>query len=164
MERHEQAGVQSKRRIQIADHMLTVTYPLLKDTKLLLAVLENVFLAITSSMAQILHFERRYKNIPPFHDNFESKYNMFRAKIIPKYDLSQDYEKMIDEVQEIMVEHKHSPVEFSRKDKFVICSDDYDIKTVDLKKITGYVKKTKSFVHEIDELVRRNDRVLRERA
>jgi hypothetical protein len=120
MEKFQEARERAKKNIAVADHMLSVTFPLVKDTKLLLAIIENIFLAYTNSIAAILHHERLFKNIPPFQETFESKFNMFREMCSSKYKIDKSYLTEIQDIKDIITEHKKSPVEFKRGDKFVI--------------------------------------------
>ena len=48
MESYEIARDKAKRHVKIADHMLTQTYPLIQDPKLLIAVMDNIFNAFDS--------------------------------------------------------------------------------------------------------------------
>jgi hypothetical protein len=48
----------AKRHIRIADHMLTQTFPLVKDTKILIAVTENIFEAAKHTMEAIIYYEQ----------------------------------------------------------------------------------------------------------
>jgi len=161
MEKFQTAKHNAQKRLKIADHMLTMTYPLVKDSKLLLAVLENLFLSLTNSVASVLHYERLFKRIPPFHDTFESKFNMFRAKVVPKYKIEMEYVTMIKEIKDIIIMHKKSPVEFTRKDKFVIASESYKIKTITVEQIREYIKKTKLFIAKMEDIVSKNERIFR---
>jgi len=153
MEQYKEARSRALRKLQIADHMLTQTYPAVKDPKLLLSVLENLFLALTNGMAAVLHYEYANKNIPEFQDTFESKYNLFKFKVVDRRGIDKDYVKFIAEVKDIIVNHKNSPVEFSRKDTFVICTGNYGIQTVTANHLKKYVTKTKSFLQEIDSII-----------
>ncbi|MBS1267051.1 MAG: hypothetical protein MAG795_01022 [Candidatus Woesearchaeota archaeon] len=161
MEKFQAARNKASKRLKIADHMMVMTYPLVKDSKLLLAVLENLFLALTNSVASVLYYERLFKRIPPFHDTFESKFNRFRSKIVPKYNIDMKYVKMIKEIKDIIVMHKKSPVEFTRKDKFVIASKNYKIKTISVEQIKEYIKDTKSFVAQMEEIVSKNEQIFK---
>ena len=159
MEKFQQLREESKKKLKIADHMLIMTYPLVQDTKLLLAVMQNIFLSLTYAMGSILHYERSFKTIPPFQDNFSSKFNMFRAKIVDKYKIDKDYVKFIEEVKDIIVQHKQSPVEFVRKDRFVICSDNYNMKTISIETMKEYLNKTKSFIAIASGIVSKNEEI-----
>ena len=157
MEKFQEARAKAKRNIQIADHMLTQTYPLIKDPKLLLAVMENTFLALTNSMASVLYYERTFKRIPPFQDNFESKFNMFKMKTSIRYNIDPSYLKLMQDIKDLLVEHKKSPIEFSRKDRFVICSDNYKMKTIGVDEIKEHISKTKLFIEEADKIVSKEE-------
>ncbi len=152
MEKFFEARHKAKKYLRTADHILTMTYPLINDPKLLLAVMDNIFLAATNSISAILYFERYQRLIPPFHDNFESKFNMFKFKIIDKYNLDRSYVQIIQEIKEIIVSHKKSPVEFSRKDVFVICSDKYQLQTVSINQVQSYLSKVSKFIKQIEDI------------
>ena len=159
MEKFQECRAKAMRNIQIADHMLTQTYPLIQDPKLLLAVMENVFLALTNSMASVLYYERTFKRIPPFLDNFESKFNMFKMKSAIRYNVDKSYLALMQDVKDIILEHKRSPVEFSRKDRFIICSDTYNMKTITISQIKDYIAKTKLFITEADKILSQGEHI-----
>lgn len=156
MEKFQELKEEAIKKLKTADHILTQTYPRVKDTRLLLAVVDNIFLSLTNAMSSLLYYERLSKNVPPFHDNFASKFNIFSTKIAQKYKIKEEYLEFLQEVKDIIIEHKKSPVEFSRKDSFVICSDNYDMKTVSEDKLKTYLSKTKSFVNAMSKLIKDN--------
>ena len=156
MEKYEELRDMARKKIQIADHMLTMTYPMVKDPKLLLAVMENIFLALTNSIGSLLHYERNYKRVPPFQDTFVSKFNIFKQKCAGKHNIDEEMILMIQEIKDIILQHKKSPVEFTRNDSFVICSDDYKMKTISLEKMKDYISKSKLFVQNINNIINQN--------
>lgn len=153
MEKFEELRNSAQKRIHIADHMLTQTYPLIQDPKLLLAVLENTFLALSHSMSSVLYHERLFKKIPAFPENFESKFQLFKDRCIEKYHLDQKYLELIREIKDIIVQHRKSPIEFVRKDHFVICTDNYRMKTINIDQMRKYVSEAKIFVSEASNLL-----------
>ena len=163
MEKFQELREQAKKKLNVADHMLTMTYPLVQDSKLLLAVMQNIFLALTYSIGSILHYERSFKTIPPFQDNFSSKFNMFRAKIVDAYKIDKNYVDFIQEIKDIIVQHQQSPVEFVRKDRFVICSDDYKMKTISIENMREYLNKTKSFIALASKIVSKNEEIFKKK-
>ncbi len=164
MEAYQRVKQEAKKKISLADHMLSVTYPLVQDSKLLLAVLENIFLALTHTMATLLYYERMYKRVPPFFDTFESKYRLFSEKCVPRYALEEDYLHFLRDIKEILMAHKRSPIEFSRKDQFVICSEDYQLKILHPADIKVFMAKTKGFFNMVDSLLTELERKDKEQA
>ena len=161
MEQFQILRDKSMQKIRVADHMLFMTYPLVKDPKLLLSIIENVFASLDYGVSAILHHERLFKKIPPFHDSFPSRFEIFKDKMVPKYELSPKYPKLIKEVQNILSERKRSPVEFARKDKFVICSPSYSLKTIDSNLVKKYIFETKVFVNNVNKIVSKHEGIFK---
>ena len=153
MDRHEELRDKAIKNLKIADHMLTQTYPHVNDPKLLLTVLENIFLALTNSMGALLHFERQNKSIPPFHENFESKYNLLKMELASRHNISNEHIKFIGDIKNMVIAHKKSPVEFSRKGSYVMCSEDYNMKTLDSSGMRDYISKARSFLSEVEGII-----------
>ncbi len=141
------------KNVKVADHMAHVTYPLFQDPKILLAITENIFLALSSGMSLLLYTERNNKAIPAYPDNFDYKYKVFKETVAPRYGIDPVHIKLVSEVKNIVLAHRKSPVEFIRDDRFVICDDDYEMKTLTVEQIKQYVSWTKAFINTIQGAV-----------
>ena len=161
MEKFQEARAKAQKSIKIADHILSVTYPLVKDPKLILAIIENIFLAYTNAMSAILYYDRLFKKIPPFNEAFESKFNTFKARCVEKYNLDKTYLIDMQDIKNTISEHKKSPIEFARKDKFVICSENYKMRAIGLNELSTYINKAKVFIQEVDNITSKNDGLFR---
>ena len=82
---------------------------------------------------------------------------MFKEKCVGRHNLDKNYIFEIQDIKEIILEHKKSPVEFKRRDSFVICSENYNLKTVNVNDIKKYLNKAKVFIGEIDNILARED-------
>ncbi|MBR9700212.1 hypothetical protein GOV09_07180 [Candidatus Woesearchaeota archaeon] len=154
MEKYQELMETAKKRIGVADHIVTQTFPLVKDSKLLLAGLEHVFLALTNSMEAVLHYERTYKRIPPFQDSFDSRFTMFQTRLMKNYPDGQRYAHLIKEVRDIIIKHRQSPMEFPRKDRFVICNGNYKMKTVSVENMKDYISQTRRFIEHTEGMLK----------
>ena len=150
----------SVKKIKIADHMLTMSYTLINDPKILLSVINNLSLAYENAMTAILEYERLFKRIQAFNNNLDSKLMLF-TKIYAKLKIDKEHIKIIKELEEIKKAHEKSPVEFSRPGKFVICSDNYEMKTLEIKHIKTYINKAKLFIQQIHNLTSRDNGIFR---
>jgi hypothetical protein len=159
MEKFQELREISNKKILLADHIITQTYPLLKDPKLLLAALENIFLAYTNSMGSLLYYERLFKRIPSFQESFESKFRVFLDHCIERHDIKQEDINTIKEIKDIIVQHRQSPVEFSREDQFVICSNTYNMKTINVDEIKKMIKNSKDFIRKINKITMKNEEI-----
>lgn len=156
MEEFQLALEGAKKSIKNADHMLIMTFPLVKDPKILLSVADNTFSAAEGAMNALLLYERLFKRIPEFQDSFEPKFEVFRSTLVPRHSLSKEYVALLRDLKDILSEHKKSPVEFSRGDRFVICTENYRVKSVGVPELKKYIAKSKMFILDIDNLVSKN--------
>jgi hypothetical protein len=159
MEDFQKYREMAERNIKVADHILLVTYPLVQDTKLLLGVTENILSALKNLVYTIVAYERLYRRIPPYHDNFESNYNMFRVKIVPRYKIDKTHILFIEKMLEIIKKHKESPIEFQRKDKFVICSEGWKVETLNLNQLRDFIYKTRDFFNCIKQITSKHESI-----
>lgn len=157
MEKFQELRELAKKKLQLADHILTMTYPVVKDSRLLLGVVENLFLSLSYAMSSILHYELVFKRIPAFPDDFAAKLELFRDKCMNKYKIDKEHVMLIQDMKEIIVSHKKSPVEFRRKDRLIICDDSYRTRVISVNELKGSIAKAKSFIGNAITIVSRND-------
>ncbi|MGB9748389.1 MAG: hypothetical protein ACP5OZ_00430 [Candidatus Woesearchaeota archaeon] len=161
MEIFQEQMLKANKHLKIADHMLYVTYPLLKDYKLMPLILENIFLALTNALSAMLNYELVFKRVPKFSDNFESKFNVFKEHCFSRYHFDKEILNIIAEVKELVLKHRKSPVEFYKNDKFVICSEDYKIIVLSIEEIKKYIAKTKVFIQETNNIISKHERIFK---
>lgn len=134
-----------------ADHMASVTFNLVKDQKLLIAIAENLHLAFSTAIDAVLQYERLYKRIPPYSENSTAKLEIFRNRVAPLYNLNRGYLIVVEELRELIQGRKAAPMEFVRQDKYVICSPDYSrIQSITLEKLKSYINESKPFMRKLN--------------
>jgi hypothetical protein len=143
----------ARRKVTVADHILTQTYPLVKDPKLLLAVLQNLFEANDAGIQAMLLHEELQRKMAPVADDFESRLIAFQQQITKQHRVPKEFLRFVGELRETMHEHQMSPIEFARKGNFVICDEGYKIRTLTATQLQKYVQKTKAFVAFVEEKV-----------
>lgn len=162
MEKFQISRKQALERIKAADHMLTQTYPAIKDSRLLLSVLSNVRTGVEHSITAIMHYDRLFKKIPPFHDNFDSKLNHFRNTSAKLHKL-EEFVPFMSQVNELFEKHNSSPVEFIKNSSLVICDDKYNIKAITAKDLKKFVDDSKRFFVEVEKITRINEEIFQNR-
>jgi hypothetical protein len=144
---------EAHQKLKQADHMVSVTYPLLKEPKLLLSNLDNLFQGVSLAMKAVLQFERSRRTLPLFGEGFASQFNVFATRIVPQYDINKKYVQFIAHLKEFVDHHKKSAVEFRRKESYVMASDDYDIKALTPELIKEQIAFARAFVSEMALLI-----------
>ncbi len=154
---------EARKRLTAADHILTQTYPLLRDPKLLLAVLQHLHEALESGMLALLGHEAGAKRIPTVPEDRAARLSLFRQHVVPRYGVPNDFLRLMGEVRETLEEHRKSPVEFVRKGEFVICDEGYRVRTLTVEQLKRHLVRAKAFLGFMEEKVNRNDAIIARR-
>ena len=151
---------EATKAFKIADHLIYVTFPLLNDQKLFATVAEKLKEALDKGMRAMLEFDYLYKRIQYVPTEFQNRLSLFQQYAPKKYGFDPKHFITMQEVEEIVTRRKESPIEFIRRDRLVIASADYRLKTVNLEKIKQMVQNTKTFISKVNEIIQTSDRRL----
>jgi len=135
------------KNIRIADHMIYVTYPVIKDKRLLLKGLEQVHEALTQVINAILQYDYLFKRIQLSKDpraNFDS----FISKCAARYNINSEEINSVIELFTLAESHKKSPLEFMRRERIVIMSDNLKTVSLDSDRLKKYLNLSKSLVNK----------------
>lgn len=161
MEKYQDFRDKARKAVHVADHMLTMSYPLLNDPKILVSVAKNLNQGVMYAIDSALEHEKLFKRIPAFHDSPDEKIRIFREKIIQRYNLNHNYYKLAVTLKELMHVHRNSTVEFPRGEKFVMASENYEMRTITIKELKNYIIEAKLLVDEVQRLTSQNDGIFR---
>ncbi len=156
METFRNLVLQANKYFKLADHIAYITYPMLKDAKLLLTIIDNLNKSLQTALDAYLYYERLYKRVSNNPKDLRSKLEIFERSAGKRYNL-QDYQKLIKEVHEIIKKHKESPVEFIKKDKLVICTEDYRTKVLQIEDAKNYLAKAKPFILKLNNILKEDE-------
>ncbi len=146
----EQANIDFKN----ADHMVYVTYPVVNDPKLVIVIAEKLYNSVMDAITAILNYDYLYKRISYLPLNEEDKVRLFKEDSIKRYNLKREILILIQELKDIIEFRKKAPLEFVRKENFVICNARYRTKTININKIKYYVSDIKIFLEKINKILK----------
>lgn len=157
MEIFQEKLVQAQKKLSNADHMLTITYSMVKDSKLLLSVLDNIYQSQLQAISALLHYERTFKNIPAFSE--ENSLITYQNHVESRLNFDAKYRLMLQEIKELMYAHKNSPIEFGRENSHVILDDESQPHVIKTEQLKEYVTTSKEFLKKIVEIMKENESV-----
>lgn len=155
MEKFLETLQKAEKTIQDADHIVYVTFPLIKDKRLLLKVLQETKNAMILCINSILQYEYLYKRIRIYSeasDNFRT----FTEKCAPRYKITPEEIKLLLELFDLAESHKTSPFEFVKNGKIVILSNGLKPKTLTLESMKEFLILAKSILKKAGENLRLN--------
>ncbi len=145
----------AEKSIQIADHMTYVTYPVVKDSRLLLKVIELISEGVFHTINAILQYDYVYKRIRLSSDAKEN-FRLFMERCVSDYKLEDIEKEKIKELFRIAELHKHSAFEFVRGEKIVIMFEGARTEVLNLERIKGFLNLAKVIYKKVSGLINRN--------
>lgn len=136
--------------IRTADHLIYMTFPLVKDKKLLLKIISEIKEGIANCINAILQYDYLYKKISLYKDP-KTNFKTFREKCATRYGITPEEIKLIIELFEIVEQHKKSPFEFVKDEKLVILSENMKQKTLTVEKIKEFLVMAKNILKKTQE-------------
>ncbi len=157
IERYQELLQTARKQIELADHMLYVTYPLVQEMRFLLAIANHVTIAARSAMQAILEFELLYKRLEQYNKTFLSEVDIFQKKIIPRYSLDIKYCKLLQKLMEVQKYDAEAIIKFKKGDRYILTNAEYSMSAIDVESVKRYSNLTKKFVSEIAGAIAKQD-------
>ena len=137
------------RQLAIAEHLLTKSYPSLKDPKILLSVLQNLLAAIDEAISKHLQEARSKHEIPPYNNTLNGRLNAARIHLAKQLDIKKVDFMMISEIQETLAEHEQAPTEFRRNNALIIADENFKLTKLDEQKTKTYMSRTRTLLSRL---------------
>ena len=144
----------TEKSLRTSDHMIYITYPLIKENRLLKKIIEDLYEIANNIMNAILQYEHTYKRINldmNKNQDHEYNFNLFKNKCADRFNITSQEIQELEELFKLMMKHKESSFEFSRKNKLVIMSDNLRTESINLERLKKHLnilkiilKKTKN--------------------
>ncbi len=144
---------EAEKIIRTSDHMIYVTFPLIKDKRLLLKILLDAKTAVAKGINSILQYEYLYKRINLYKDA-KTNFRTFQEQCAPKYKITKQEIKLILELFDLVEKHKQSPFEFIKNEKIIILSENLKTKTLSVANLKEFLVLAKNILRKIRETMK----------
>lgn len=128
---------EAERSLKTADHMVYITYPLIKEPLLLKKILEELHNSANSIIQAILNYDYLYKRI--VLQDTQTNWLTFKERCAPRFNISQAELETLFELISLIEKYRASSMDFVRKDKLVIMSDSLRTASVSLENLKKYL-------------------------
>jgi len=145
---------EAEKIIQTTDHMVYITFPLIKDKKLLLKILLETNIAVANCINSILQYEYIYKRIA-LYKNAKTNFKTFKEKCAPKYKITKEEINLILQLFDVVEKHKQSPMEFVRNEKVIILSENLKPEIITIEKIKEFLLLAKNILNKTKRVILR---------
>ena|SRR3989344_4039906 len=142
----------AKEQLNIADHLLYMTYPMVRENKLIISIAEDVYNSALYAMDALLMHERLYKRISLYPDDFSVKLDVLR-KISARYNINKEIAIMIQDLKIFLDERKNSRVEFAKNDKYVLFNRKQELRSLGIERLKQNLNISKNFIKSIEGIL-----------
>lgn len=129
--------------LQKANHLLKITFPLLKHKKILIRIIEEIKSSLLKQITAILYYEHINKNIK-ISKKSKKNFELFEKKLAKKYKINKKQLRTIKEILSLSRIQKESPVHILKEDKLILISKDLKQKNLTKETLNEYLTLTES--------------------
>ncbi|MFH1801612.1 MAG: hypothetical protein ABH804_02135 [archaeon] len=151
MEKSLQYLQDAEKIIRTLDHLIYVTFPIVKDKRLLLKITIEMKTAVASCINAILQYEYLYKRIKLYQEPRENL-RTFMEKCAPRYKITEEDTNLIKELFQLAEAHKQSPMEFVREEKIVIMSNSFHPHFLTIEKTKKFITMAKGVLSKAKKM------------
>ncbi|MBS3064982.1 MAG: hypothetical protein J4451_00585 [DPANN group archaeon] len=151
-QRYEELLFAARKEMSVADHLLYVTYPVVKESKFLLSIASKIATSARLALQALLEYEKMNNSIMDYPQSFVSQMSLYKRVIEPKYRLDSTFHRLMQRLFEIYQSNKSSVVKFKRGDSYILASKDYTLSVLDYETVKKYANVTKKFISSVDEI------------
>jgi hypothetical protein len=144
---------EANKRFNSVDHMLYVTYPLVKDNKLLILMVEGLNKSLNLFLEALMNYEYLYKRINNIPEDFSGKMDLLKRSVANRYNIPRNSIVVMEDLNKIVDERRKSPMEIVKREKYVILSDNYNQTHVTIEKLKNYINESKLFINKVNTLI-----------
>lgn len=141
MEKFQEHLEKADSSLKTADHLVYITFPLIKESRLLKKILEGIGDTAYNIYRAILEYEFLYKRIR-LHDDERANMDNFK-RCSQRFNLSLEEGNSVMKIIELVDKHKESPFEFIRKNKLVMMSENLKTESINLEQLKKYLNELK---------------------
>lgn len=142
---------EAKRKLNSASHLLTITYPLVRDQKMFSRILELLSESLEAGISAALLHAHHTESLPLLK-KFELDYPHF-VKKKEEYGLGLVEIKAIGEVMFMAKKLKEASMEFPRQDSLVILSERLETEKIDEKRLRSFLSITSGVLSKIGDRI-----------
>lgn len=142
---------EAEKRIQIVDHMVYVTFPVVKDKRLFMKILSEIKSALANCINSVLQYEYIYKRIN-LYNNARENFKTFIENCAPRYNITKEELNSIVELFDILEKHRQSPMEIIKEDRIIILSENMQPKIINFTNVKNFLLISKNVLKKIKEV------------
>src|SRR3989338_6276547 len=127
----------ARKKLTAAEHMAYLTLPLTQERRILIKILSEMRDSALFLMYAVLPSAPKTEKIAK--DEEKKIFSLFRKRGAAAYGITPSEFRTLQAILVLYQKHAESPLEFVRKESFIILSQGLETERVDIKRVHGYL-------------------------
>jgi|TARA_Y100000310_G_scaffold15979_1_gene16033 hypothetical protein len=153
MENYDELLKKAQKEIDSSDHLLFVTYNIVKDSKFVFSVTNQLIDAVKYALEALLEYERKSKLIEPYPKQFGFMVETFKKKVAERREFENNTMVFLNKLVSMEQTIDSSSIHFRRGDTYVLADDEFGTQAIELQTIKSYFSDAKSFVEKVGDII-----------
>ncbi|MDP6845604.1 MAG: hypothetical protein QF460_01425 [Candidatus Nanoarchaeia archaeon] len=153
MENYQELINKAQKEIDSSDHLLFVTYNIVKDSKFVFSVTNQLIDAVKYALEALLEFERKSKLIEPYPKQFNFMVETFKKKVAERREFEEKTITFLNKLVTMEQTIDSSSINFRRGETYVLADEDFGTKAIELQTIKSYFSSAQEFVSKVGDII-----------
>jgi thiamine monophosphate kinase len=153
MEKYHELINKAQKEIDSSDHLLFVTYNIVKDSKFVFSVTNKLIDAVKYALEALLEFERKSKLIEPYPKQFNFMVQTFKNKVSERREFDVRTTNFLNKLVTMEQTIDTSSLHFRRGDTYVLADEDFGTQSIELQTIKSYFSSAQEFVTKVGDII-----------
>ncbi len=153
MENYHELINKAQKEIDSSDHLLFVTYNIVKDSKFVFSVTNQLIDAVKYALEALLEFERKSKLIEPYPKQFNFMVETFKKKVAERREFEEKTLIFLNKLVSMEQTIDSSSLNFRRGDTYVLADEDFGTQSIELQTIKSYFSSAQEFVSKVGDII-----------
>jgi len=153
MENYHELINKAQKEIDSSDHLLFVTYNIVKDSKFVFSVTNQLIDAVKYALEALLEFERKSKLIEPYPKQFNFMVGTFKKKVSERREFDEKTLIFLNKLVTMEQTIESSSINFRRGDTYVLADEEFGTQAIELQTIKSYFSSAQEFVSKVGDII-----------
>ncbi len=157
MENYHELINKAQKEIDSSDHLLFVTYNIVKDSKFVFSVTNQLIEAVKYALEALLEYERKSKLIEPYPKQFSFMVETFKKKVAERREFDEKTINFLKKLVSMESTIDTSSLHFRRGDTYVLADQEFGTQSIELQTIKAYFSLAQEFVSKVGDIIEQQD-------
>ncbi|MCD6547300.1 MAG: hypothetical protein J7K22_01960 [Nanoarchaeota archaeon] len=144
---------EAKRELGLADHILMVAFPIVRDKHIFLNVLTHADKSVILAIRAFIAKKKEARELRIIPESEELARRLFFEEFSKIVGITPSEKHLIQELKNVVIAHRKSQAEIKRGDEYIIFLPNFDSITINEQNVKRYLSIVRGFINKIEKVM-----------